>query len=554
MNKRQKEVERAKLESEKCELNILKDIYSKAAEDISRKLKISNSKIDVLLEDIDNLDDKQKSILQSQIYQRDFQTALKRQIDSFLSALNNEQYNSINAYLEDCYEVGYVGSMYDIHGQGIPLIIPINQKNVVKAIQINSKISKRLYTKLGEDVERLKKRIASNISRGIATSSAYSVIARNIVADSNVGFNNAMRISRTEGHRVQANSAFDAQVAAKKSGADILKQWNAALDGRTRKNHRKLDGQIRELEEPFETGGMKAMYPSDFGKPAEDINCRCAIVQRARWELDDDELERLKKRAEYYGLDKTGSFNDFRKKYMKAVGKLTNSANDGIIVTPKKSKDDKYNDILYLLQYSDVKYRAVKNQARFLNSSEIISELSGGDLTGGSCASVGLAYIGQKLGWNILDFRGGESGKIFSSSMNLLKLSEMNGIKALKASGKSSMTVANRLLKQCEVGKEYYLAVGRHCAIVRKTEKGTYQYLELQSKDRSGWTDFNGNPKYTLKTRFGCTNTSGMAAYTDFMIDIDESDFSSSDDFKTLLGFINTSVDEQRKGQHGTIK
>lgn len=121
----------------------------------------------------------------------------------------------------------------------------------------------------------------------------------------------------------------------------------------------------------------------------------------------------------------------------------------------------------------------------------------------------------------------------------------------LRAEGKTSITVGNRLLKQCEVGKEYYLVVGRHAAIVRKLEDGTLQYLELQSATRSGWTNFDGNPRSTLNTRFGCT--SSLQSFGDFMIDIDDSDF-STDDFRSLLGFINTAEDTQRKGKYGTIK
>ena len=37
------------------------------------------------------------------------------------------------------------------------------------------------------------------------------------------------------------------------------------------------------------------------------------------------------------------------------------------------------------------------------------------------------------------------------------------------------------------------------------------------------------------------------------MIDIAESDF-STDDFRSLIGFINTAEDAQRKGKYGTIK
>lgn len=317
MNKKQKEVELAKLTDEEKELKHLKAIYNKAADDITNKLKISNGKINVLLSRFDELDDTEKSILQSQIYQRNFQNSLKSQIDGFLKDLESKQYDSIDSYLKDCYETGFIGTMYDLHGQGIPLIMPIDQKQVAAAIKLDPKISKNLYTKLGEDVAFLKKRIANNVSRGIATASEYKVIARNIAADSNVGFNRAMRIARTEGHGVQVQAAVDVQHKAKAAGADIVKQWDAALDGRTRDSHRMVDGEIRELDEKFSNN---MMYPSDpAGGAAEVINCRCALLQRAKWALDEDELQTLKDRAAYFGLDKTKDFEDFKKKYLKAA-------------------------------------------------------------------------------------------------------------------------------------------------------------------------------------------------------------------------------------------
>lgn len=295
----------------------LKAIYSKASDDIANKIKISNGKINVLLKNFDELDDVQKSILQSQIYQRNFQQSLKKQIDGFMKELESKQYKTVSDYLKGCYDTGYIGAMYDIAGQGIPLIMPIDQKKVTKAMVHDTKLSKKLYTKLGEDVNLLKKRVANNISRGIATADSYANIARNIANGTMVGINKTMRIARTEGHRIQCTAAFDAQYAAKDAGADIVKQWDATLDGRTRDTHRQLDGQIRELDEPFEVYGMEAMFPSDFGDPAEDINCRCALLQRARWALDEDELQTLKDRAKYFGLDKTKDFSDFQNKYLK---------------------------------------------------------------------------------------------------------------------------------------------------------------------------------------------------------------------------------------------
>ena len=342
MKNYEKEVLKARLDAEANELKHLKAIYNKASEDIIKKIEISNGKINVLLSNWDNLTEEEKSIYQSQIYQRDFQKSLKSQIDGFLKDLNSKQYATMTEYMEDCYKNGYLGAMYSIHKQGIPIISPIDQKKVTKAMFTDSKISKKLYTKLGEDVEVLKKRIANNLSRGIATASEYKVIARNIAADSNVGFNRAMRIARTEGGRISNESAYDASIAAKEKGADVLKSWDAALDGRTRESHARVDGEIRELDEKF-SNGLK--YPGDSsGGAAEVVNCRCALLQRAKWALDEDELETLKERAAFYGLDKTANFEDFKQKYLKAAENVASKATSKTKKVVEKTTEKVYKE------------------------------------------------------------------------------------------------------------------------------------------------------------------------------------------------------------------
>ena len=67
------------------------------------------------------------------------------------------------------------------------------------------------------------------------------------------------------------------------------------------------------------------------GDPAEDCNCRCVALTRARWELDASELQTLKDRAKFFGLDKTDSFKDFEKKYLKAAETVENTGKSGII-------------------------------------------------------------------------------------------------------------------------------------------------------------------------------------------------------------------------------
>ena len=309
MNIRQKEVLQQELNNEKKTIKELEQVYQQAIKDCEKKIRELSMR-----SDMENI--------QSIIYQKQYQQAIKGQLEGVLSQLHSNEFATVSEYLNKCYTDGFVGSMYDLAGQGIPLIVPINQNRVVKAIQLDSKLSKTLYESLGEDVGKLKTAVRAQVSRGISNGSSWNDIAKTL-AERNMkntpfgtAINNAIRIARTEGHRVQTSARVDAMSEAKKKGADVVKQWDSTLDGRTRTTHRQLDGQIRELDEPFEVEGMKVDAPGMFGNPAEDCNCRCAVLQRARWALDETELDTLKERAEYFELDKSKDFEDYKSKYL----------------------------------------------------------------------------------------------------------------------------------------------------------------------------------------------------------------------------------------------
>ena len=326
MNKKQKLVLGQFLNNEEAVINRLEIVYSKSLEDINKTVKKLQDQIDsvVILKGLTNDPDELeqlKSIEQSKIYQKKYQESLKKQVSDILDTMQDEQFVTVSDYLQKCYEDGFVGTMFDLHGQGIPLCFPLDQEAMVRAVQLDSKIKGGLYSHLGEDVQKLKNNIAAEVSRGISTGMPYEKVARNISARMVGLYDNpggslayAARIARTEGHRIQVQSGMDACYKAKDMGADVVKQWDSTLDKRTRKSHQQVDGEIRELDEPFSNG---LMFPGDpDGGAAEVVNCRCALLQRAKWALDDEELETLKERAKYYGLDKAKTFDDFKNKYI----------------------------------------------------------------------------------------------------------------------------------------------------------------------------------------------------------------------------------------------
>jgi hypothetical protein len=308
VNKAQKEVQQAQLDEEKKVIRLLEVVYERAKNDCEQKIRELSARTD-----LENL--------QSIIYQKEYQQIMVDQIESILYDLHEGQFTTIADYLQQSYINGYVGMYYDLHLSGIPLVVPINQDQVVKAVRTDSKLSSGLYTKLGEDVGYLKRSIRAELSRGIASGSTWNEMALRIAKGMNSPFrkayNNAIRIARTEGHRIQNEAALDGQHGAKKKGADIVKQWDSTLDGRTRDEHRECDGQIREIDEPFDVGGEKMQAPGVGGSARNVCNCRCCLLQRAKWALDDDELKTLQERAAFFGLDKTQSFNDFKQKYLK---------------------------------------------------------------------------------------------------------------------------------------------------------------------------------------------------------------------------------------------
>ena len=543
MNKRQKLVQEAFLNNEEAVIKRLKQVYNQSLKDITKKSKELQDQINSLGALVELTDDEAekatlKSMQQAKIYQKQYQDALKKQVSSILDNMQVEEFKTVSEYLEKCYEEGFLGAVYDLHGQGIPLIMPLDQEAMVRAVQTDSKISQGLYTRLGEDVALLKKKITAQVSRGISTGMSFAQIAQQLAGYTNIGFNNAVRIARTEGHRIQVQSTMDCCYKAKDKGADVVKQWDSTLDGRTRPSHKKVDGEIRELDEPFSNGLMLAGDPNGGAK--EVVNCRCALLQRARWALDEDELNTLKERAAYFGLDKAKNFDDFKSKYLK-LPKNANTMN----VKPQRVP----NAISEAVEKMGVKYNQVMPHKEAITEEQIITALAGGDLTKGSCASVGLAYCGQKCGFDVLDFRGGESQNFFSTKYWLDKISELSGLKVEKKIARSSVTGGNQLLKLAEKGKEYYLVSGRHAAIVRRTEDDVLQYLEMQSSRDSGWKNFDGNPRYTLKWRFG--ESKGYDTVS-FMVEVDS--FKDCEEFQDILGYLNTVEAEQRKGKHGTIK
>ena len=283
MTPAQKQTTQYELLSEKKVMEQLERSYQKALEDVKDRLRQLGERTD-------------KENRQAVAYQKAFQHGLQKQLERILGKLHSKTYRTVQEYLQDCYLTGHTAVLYELQSDGLRLSLPIPQDKVCQAAVNNTKLVKPLYDSIGEDFAGLKKHITDIVSAGFASGASYGDMANQITGRM-IGdyatlrggaLGRAKLIVRTEGNRIANAARLEAARTAKQQGADLVKQRDSTMDKKTRPHHVQLDGQVRELDEPFEVDGRKAQAPGKFGIASEDINCRCHAYSRPRWAVRAD--------------------------------------------------------------------------------------------------------------------------------------------------------------------------------------------------------------------------------------------------------------------------
>lgn len=305
MNKYEKEVEQKLLSNEKDVLKQLEKTYVQALADVKGRLRLLQAREET----------------QSVIYQINYQKSLEKQINAIINVLQQDNLTNIQDFLNHMYEDGYIGIQYELMQQGVPVITPINQTEV--ASSLFKKTGRMTFAdRLNKNMKDFKQKVKDTITRGIASSATYRDMANQLSLVTNEELYKSYRIARTEGHRITAEAKLNSMKKAKQQGADVVKQWDATLDGKTRKNHRKLDGQWVEVDEYFKLGSKKIKAPGKFGKADEDINCRCILLTRPRWAVDKNRVKSAKiENEEVEKLIKVKNYNDYKKGYYEVLEK-----------------------------------------------------------------------------------------------------------------------------------------------------------------------------------------------------------------------------------------
>ena len=231
-------------------------------------------------------------------------------------------------------------------------------------------------------------------------------------------------------------------------------------------------------------------------------------------------------------------------------GESIDLSNDFAIDTaPRSSLDShEYTEIVNALDNMNVEYRPIAEADTNRTEQDIIDRISGGDETEGSCSSLALAYAGNKGGYDVLDYRDGNSREYFATRSSIEDIANIPGVESFVLNGTNDFESVSQLLSGAKHGEEYYLASGQHAAIIRHNNN-QFEYLELQHQsDGNGWHSLNND---ILKCRFGC-ESDRLIPSKSYMMNVNS--LSKNNEFKNILGYINTAEQDQMKGTKGYVR
>lgn len=480
--------------------------------------------------------------------------ALQIQTQNSLETMFAQQMGTMKKALSDVYASGYYHTAYAVQ-QGFGLgwdIAGLDQAQIEKVLSKpwavdGYNFSTRIWNSKTKLIGEVHNELSKNLLTGADPQKAIDSLAKKMGTSKS----NAGRLVMTE-------QAYFSSAAQKDCFNDLdVEEYEivATLDSHTSDICRSLDGKVFKMSD----------YKPGVTAPPFHVYCRSTTAPHFKDNFDTGERAARGADGKTYYVPDDVTYSEWKKAFVDGdksgfaevqKNHFSRTEKRGTIKPKEQSEAAKF--IEQACTTENVEHRAVQALPKQLTSDEIIERLAGGDMTQGSCSSLAFAYIGNKNGLDVLDFRDGGSRRVFSMNKNIMKMLELPGVEGSITKVKKEVQGTIDVLKNLELNKEYYLATGKHAAIVRKLDTG-YQYLELQSKYQNGWMPFEryGSMATTLSKRFGCRKTVDKSfgyvwERTVILMDVDS--FKDNEEFEQLLGYINTAVDKQRKGALGDVR
>lgn len=270
---------------------------------------------------LDKMDKKLEKELKKRV--RKFEKQIKKEYQSLLENLNNQiskiytkyekngkltyaemnKYDRLNALKSELLNIitQHSKTAYKVFSEGIQLEYLESYKYTAYSIEMLTKANvnfsqltqKQIEASLDNPVNGLtlsdtlnknRQNIIYNINRevtkGIYNGSTYGTIAKAIKSVVGDDYKKAIRIARTETHRVNELGKNESAKSYMEQGIIMTKTWKTSQDERVRSSHVVMEGQTVKANEDFVypyDKSIRGPAPGSMGSASFDINCRCRI-------------------------------------------------------------------------------------------------------------------------------------------------------------------------------------------------------------------------------------------------------------------------------------
>lgn len=223
-----------------------------------------------------------KSFMTNKTLHSEHFKALSEQYAKELLKVNETAADYINNRMPAVYSLNYNEAGNGIAGQVKGYSFEMVDASTVKSLATKDETLLPYKTVNGKkDVRWNTKQVNSEILQGILQGESIPNISKRLTNVTEMNLTSAIRNARTATTSAENRGRMDSYHRAEDMGIKIVKVWMATNDQRTREEHVELDGQEREIDEPFENSLGEIMYPGDpDADPANVYNCRCTMVTK----------------------------------------------------------------------------------------------------------------------------------------------------------------------------------------------------------------------------------------------------------------------------------
>jgi hypothetical protein len=204
---------------------------------------------------------------------------LIKSINANLKDITGKNAKLIKGLAAEAYQESYYRTAFFLEsGVQAKLGYGLINPDTIKAAVQNPISGLTLNQTLEKNRANIILKIRQEVTQGLIKGEPYSKMAKRFTDTLGGDAYKATRVAQTEAHRCMTEGTLQSGHHAAERGVDMLKVWDATLDGKTRDSHQALDQQKVGVDDDFTSPvtGATGPGPRLMGDAAEDCNCRCS--------------------------------------------------------------------------------------------------------------------------------------------------------------------------------------------------------------------------------------------------------------------------------------